>query len=482
MCTCISSLFIVIIVFAVLITNIVFYFEWKKYNYENNLIISEIEDNINGKLIESINFRKSCNGDEEKLTLGVWDGTSDGCDCGNILFKNICSKDQKENGCTSLFSNEPINYMLFNSSYICAKKSKLKYRELLKTNQVISKEEKCPNDYKSCGILDSFGRKLCMKENESCPINANTINDIFNSKFLHGENNYSNSYLYNNNSDAQLISIIRLSQYKLCINPTEKFWDYHYTLEASDQRCFTEIKGNLYDERYQKISNVEINKLQLYDGNLITKKLKDIDEVTLNNIKNDKIYLFTRNFLGFDINEFENSNYDYHKLISLQISANKCFLAEVIYSFITLASLIAAFALFFVKSLGTESCGLKVNRLSCAFTIIFFCGFSFGPLFYIIIFPTHLSYITKINSTLDIKSGDEFTNELFKLLIKENNKNFIYILVMTIITPILYIIIVIFNCIIMKSGPFSQAKETEAILGQFLSENKNNDDKDDDDQ
>jgi len=481
MCAYIGGLLMIIFSFAVLVTNIVFYFEWTKYNYENNLIISEIEDNINGKLIESIYIRKSCNGDEEKLTLGVWDGTREGCDCNNILFKEKCSKDQKENGCTSLFSNEPINYILFNSSYFCAKKSKLKYRELLKTNQVISKEESCPNDYKSCGILDSFGRQLCMNKNESCPINSNTINHIFNSEFLNGENNYSNFDLYNNNSDAQLISIIRLSQYKLCINPTEKFWDYHYFLEPADQRCLTEIKGNLYDERYQKILNVEINKLQLYDDNAITKKLKDIDEISLNNIKNDKIYLFTRNFLGFDINEFENSKYDYHKLISLQISANKCFHAEVIFSFITLASLVAVFALFFVKSLGPESCGLKVERLSCAFKIISCCGFAFAPLFYLIIFPIHLSYIIKIKSTLDIKGGDEFTSELFKLLIKENLKNFIYTLVMTIIIPIFYILNVIYNFVFIKKGPFSQELEDGSIIDQILSGNINNDDKDDDD-
>ena len=69
----------------------------------------------------------------------MWDGTIEGCDCEGNLFKEKCSKDQIENVYKSIYSNNTINYTLFNSNYICAKKSYLNYRQLLKTNQVTQK-------------------------------------------------------------------------------------------------------------------------------------------------------------------------------------------------------------------------------------------------------------------------------------------------------------------------------------------------------
>ena len=49
----------------------------------------------------------------------------------------------------------------------------------------------------------------------------------------------------NNNTAIQLISIIKLSPYKPCINPSERYLDYHYPLELPDQRYKTEIKYNI---------------------------------------------------------------------------------------------------------------------------------------------------------------------------------------------------------------------------------------------
>ena len=167
-----------IFIFFLNISNVVFsYFFYFKYDYDNNFIISEIDNSINGKLIESIEFRKVCKGLEEKIILGIWDGTKEGCDCRGIVYKGICSDKQTSNGCIPLYSNPPISYTYINSNNICAKMSELNYKELIKKKKVISKEEICPKDYKSCGILDSFGRKLCVKIDESCPINTFTIKE-----------------------------------------------------------------------------------------------------------------------------------------------------------------------------------------------------------------------------------------------------------------------------------------------------------------
>ena len=422
----------ILIFFGLIICNFVYSFLYLEYNYENNLIISEFENNINGYLIESISFRKSCNGDEEILVLGEWDGTIEGCDCDGIIFKEKCSSDQIQNSCISLFANTPENYTIFNSNYICAKKSMLSYKELLKSNQVVNEENDCPINYKSCGYLDTMKRKLCIKNDEICPINNITIQNqipilINNNK----ENNDSN-----NNSNAQLITIVKLSQYKQCINPTEKFWDYHYPLEMTKKRCDTKLKGNIYDERYKIISNFSISKLQLYNENSITGKLKDIDEVCLNKISNDKIFLFTRNFIGFDLKELDNLQYNYEDLITYQKRSNTCFFINSIFNYVAFISgilsllleldIIEKINLYFTK------CNLK--KCSPIFESICILTASFSPFVYLILFSIIFDSNKKIKIILNIKGIDEVTSELLNMLIDEGSTNYIYSLTIVILS------------------------------------------------
>ena len=67
-------------------------FLYYKFNYENNDIINDLPNNINGNLIQSISLRQYYFLDEEKLILGMLDGTIEGCDCEGTLFKEKCSK------------------------------------------------------------------------------------------------------------------------------------------------------------------------------------------------------------------------------------------------------------------------------------------------------------------------------------------------------------------------------------------------------
>ena len=164
-----------------------------------------------------------------------------------MITENECSEKLINQGCNTIPSCNPKNYTVINSHYICIKKSSFSYRDLLlKTNQIIDKGKDCQKNYKSCGIIDTLGRKFCVKEEEICPINKNSIegnedNDFgetydniplrFNPK-LDYLNNKSN-----NNSDEQILSIFKLNQKAPCIYPIEKYWDYHYILEEENKRC-----------------------------------------------------------------------------------------------------------------------------------------------------------------------------------------------------------------------------------------------------
>ena len=48
---------------------------------------------------------------------------------------------------------------------------------MLKNGQIIEKENNCNDNYKSCGIVDTLERKLCVKNSDSCPINRRMIED-----------------------------------------------------------------------------------------------------------------------------------------------------------------------------------------------------------------------------------------------------------------------------------------------------------------
>ena len=157
-CCSIYLLGALILTYGIIISNFIFSFFSSEFHYENNLLIKEIENNINGYLIESIELRKACKGDEEKLNFGIWDGTLEGCDCEGNIFKELCSDAQIKSNCKSLYPIDPINYTIFNKNYICAKKSKIKYKDLVKTERVISKGKNCPLNYKLCGLLDTLGR------------------------------------------------------------------------------------------------------------------------------------------------------------------------------------------------------------------------------------------------------------------------------------------------------------------------------------
>ena len=160
------------------ILEIIFAFIFVKYNFDNNSLISEIEHNLNAKLIYSLRESIICDIDEEELILGKWDGLKEGCFCKETIYDKRCSENLLNQGCKIIPSSNPINYLIINSNYICVKKSSFSYRDLLlNTNQIIEKNQDCPKFFKSCGIIDTLERKFCVKEEDPCPVNDLDFNN-----------------------------------------------------------------------------------------------------------------------------------------------------------------------------------------------------------------------------------------------------------------------------------------------------------------
>lgn len=411
----------------IILISVFSWLKYFKYDFKNNFILNIINENLNDKLINSISFRQLCKDNEEKLILGTWDGTIDGCDCEGIIFKDKCSKEKVENGCKHIFSIELINYTIFNSSSICVTRTKLNYREYLKSNLIISNDKECPVDYQYCGIIDTLGRKLCIQTGEICLINSNIIKNIFGKEDIP------------NNTDGIILTSIKLFQYLPCIFPSEKFWNYYYDLEPQDQRCTTKIKAKLYDERYEKLFNFTINKLQLYNENSITFKIK-LDTEIINKLQMEEISLFGRNFLGFDAKVTK--NYNFNKLISKQNLSNRSNFAQMIYNLVMVATGFLFFFLSCVEKLGPEWLGFKVPVLRQYLRCISASLFLLSNIFYLIINIIIFGCYKTIKSILNVK-GDEIYNEMLKTLINDISINYRYSLAIIIITPFIIILLLV---------------------------------------
>ena len=440
MCICDCQEFFMLFIMLIYagIPIVIYIFANPKYDFENNLIVQEIKNSLEGKLIYSLRPSITCESDEEELILGIWDGIIDGCDCEGSIGINKCSKEKIENNCKTIFAIEPKTYTIFNSKFFCAKTSKLQYKDLLNTNQVKSKNEKCPDNYKSCGKIDTLERKLCVKEEESCPLNTNNYENVTNKIYQ----------IFQDDDEAQILSIFKLGQKLPCINPSEKFWDYYYELEHQSQKCSSEIKGKLHDDRYIQIPNIETNKLQLYNDNSITNKLKDIDEKSLNKMKNDIIYLYGRNFFGLEIN----NNFNYEKLLNNQKNINNSFLAEfyicigVLITF-TVCVIIKANCFKSVKimpsildaEIETESLELFLEYLILVFIILI-------PIIDFILFLIIYINNKSIHSILTFTEFDEYAIEILQNLKDKDLAGNGYYLFMVISCPIILVILLIVFC------------------------------------
>ena len=291
----------VIISLSYLTLSIIFSFKYYKTNFDNNQFFKEIESSINGKSIISLNFKSSCSPDEEILFFGQRDGAKEGCKCQNTINPYQCSLINITVGCTNIPSIYPIKYSKINSKYICIKRYKKTYRELLLSNQIISSNEKCPLNYKSCGIIDTLERQLCFKNDEKCP-----ITNLF----------FKNEYFSNNIENSQILSLFTINQYIPCIYPDEKNWTYFYPLQLSKQ-CNTKILGQLLDYRYEKLPNFKTTKYKLYKDNGIN------DIYNYKYLEEDEIVaLYARSYMGFKVKKID--NFSFVKLLSYQQLSNNC--------------------------------------------------------------------------------------------------------------------------------------------------------------
>ena len=412
----------------------IFAFNYNKYSLDKDGIFLEIKNSLEGKLIYSLELKPNCSSEEEILSLGKWDGLKNGCKCKNDIRAVKCDLD--EITCKNIKEIEPKIYKKINSNYICIKTSKNTYRDFMKSNQILSKGSECPKNFKSCGIVDTLENIFCVPKNEKCPI---TIDNLINTNNERKINNY-----------TQILSIFKLDEnINPCIDPAEKTWRSNSVLEEQ-KKCSTKILGKLYDDRYEKIYIINTTKKELYKDNSI------IDYYDKGLILDEIIYLFGRSFIGFKPESIDKYYDNYKDLISKQKIANKS------------GSILKGFAYFLVfyiipiisypaNSNNGEDIFACIFIFAAVFSILNFLG---GSILITIIY----FYSSDINSKLNIKECDEYSNELIQNLVHYYSINTIF----SFINIIFFVIIIIFPLIYLVLKYWKKCYEKTKIKKKFF--------------
>ena len=224
----------------------------------------------------------------------------------------------------------------------------MSYKELLYNNQIIKQNEKCPNGYKNCGIIDTLGQILCMPIDDECPLYDVGIAEDNNTNNLYYTYNENAKIYYNNinynEPNKKIIGKLILNEGQPCYNINEKLWRKFISEEKADNhlKCENNIIGKTSDDRYEKKGGITY--YDLYEPILDSKYFRLFPE---NELKAKYVSLYKREFLGIDKACDEKSKIsqeNYEKLKESQKSEKILLIVEpALNFFIVLFIIIASF-------------------------------------------------------------------------------------------------------------------------------------------
>jgi len=379
------------IVLAIAITHLVFYFFIKDINYDN------IYDTLKSS--------------------PLFDFSISNTTCGSKyfnVFHNFEGRKERSGGKTRRKKRivDETAITKINGNYFCYRY--ISYKDLLYNDQIIHKGEHCQGDYsKDCGVIDTLDQHLCIKENEKCPLYDIGIGPITDTEnYIYNESNSDVYYNKDNydNPDKKIIGKLILNDGQPCYRINEKLWRKFDSLEAGEGllECKLEISGKLTDDRY--IKKGEITYRKIYEDNLS----KENQDILFDDIKDEKVSLYQRQFLGID--KECNEKADFAEEIIEQVNDNQssiklCLLVESIlliafwFILLVVTCLFSCFGGFLKKALGI------IQLISNLLLIVL-------PLTFIICQGVFLMGINTYDLSYDC--SDSITNEVFH---KEHDNN-----------------------------------------------------------
>ena len=281
------------------------------------------------------------------------------------------------------------------NNYFCYKP--MTYKELLYNGQIKKEGETPSGEYTNdWGIIDTLGQHLYIKNDENCPLYEVKIDG--------------DSIVKNNNEDTEkkIIGKLILNDGQPCYKSNEKLWKKFLEDEWADEHleCDVEIFGKKTDSRYINWGSVTYD--EIYLQNLDSKyyqKLKD-------KVSNNKVALYSREFLGIDKKCDEESSITTEKINKLSYNQGRIkflYLIEAIFNLFFSLGVFIVFMIWVCCSKKKEKYMEYVanNILLGELIVILGC---------LIAEAVYLSRIIKNDTSY--QCSDDITNELFK---KEND-------------------------------------------------------------
>ncbi len=433
-----------LIIFAISII----YFELPSFSIS---FLDELIENLQSTPLFTLKTSSCSNA----LELGYWGGIQSGCDClgksdshkkyskKNKIDKGSCSHQDK--GCKDISSISKVSLQIYEGIRFCFNEdsSIVKHGYKYYLDNSVPFNSKCKEGYKQCGILDTLNQILCLKENESCPINDFYIDSneksnpeykvipLKNNKYLH----YTNSRINN----SILIKLKLSENNEPCINPGEYSWNYHYELEPSSSRCQKSFLNSTVDYRYKFIDST--NKYDIYKDNGIIDKTDHLPRYNRTIIQNENLNLYHRTYLGFEKQCLNDFSFEYLDSIKGKISTSRiCIAIEILYLFSHFFGILLMILDHSrIKNILSEIICLRfvyiwIKDSEENYIIFLNINLLFSDLFIFIL--NLIIFVSLMNVKIKFECGDEIINGIISKMKKSVGTSFVVSIIILIITII----------------------------------------------
>lgn len=215
------------IIFIIAVLHFVFFFFINETDFVN------IFDCFESSPLFDFNIGTTC-GLKSHLVFHVWEGRKE--------KENHYSNGRylSRTRMVDVTNIDKINGQLFCYKFIS-------YKDLLYNGQIIKKGEAYPQEYeKNCGIIDTLGQVLCIKNEDNCPlydvrIGQTTDTENFISLSEIEGNIYYNKEAYND-PNKRIIGKLILNEGQPCYRLSEKLWRKFVYEEAGEEHLECELK------------------------------------------------------------------------------------------------------------------------------------------------------------------------------------------------------------------------------------------------
>ena len=255
-------------------------------------------------------------------------------------------------------------------------------------------------------------QQLCIKNDEKCPLYDVGIGEINNENYEYDNN--AKIYYNNENYDGEKIIIgkLILNDGQPCYNLNEKLWRKFYDEEQAENhlKCDLEIFGKLTDDRYQNRGDITYKKI--YEDNLSTTS----KDYLLENINNEKVSLYKRQFLGIDKECDEEKNISKKKYDKLRKNQNMESILLIVEAAIIFSFFLGLLIFFITGCIFIRKSSMDEK----IFYMVLFAFLIIYMVFLLVCIICHSVFIGRIiHNDLFYDCSDSLTNEV----LRQENKN-----------------------------------------------------------